>query len=74
MTYKLKDHVTDEMLVAVGFEITHFEQDAYRGNVFIPLINGRFKKRVITSKWLNMALKIDEFQDLIDLGYVEEMK
>ena len=21
MTYKLKDHVTDEMLVAVGFEI-----------------------------------------------------
>ena len=78
--YKLKEHVTDDMLKAVGYEIQYpcdtYIYCALKGDVLIPLEN--FSKticnRIIQSRWLNMALKIDDIQDLIDLDYVEEVK
>ena len=66
--YYLKDHVTDEMLVAVGFRIVYdYELKAIRNNN-----NGSntfIDKNNIIVAWNNNTI-----QDLIELGYVEEMK
>jgi hypothetical protein len=76
MTYKLKDHVTEDMLVAVGFKFgTHVGARWYsRGNVFIPIKRFINDDRIIQNVWRNKDLNVNEIKDLIELGYVEEMK
>jgi hypothetical protein len=84
--YKLKDHVTDEMLVAVGFEIHNPELENTfwlycathnRKNIIIPLEACKYGERIIQDEDPNIPpenLDIKVIQDLIELGYVEEMK
>ena len=68
MTYKLKDHVTDEMLVACGFKVVNFIN--VRATRLKP--NG---KLMLVETPSNMIMWADDnIQDLIELGYVEEMK
>ena len=78
MTYKLKDHVTPEMLVAVGFEIItpsiSFIHCVIRNNVSIPLEECKQGNRIVQSKFLGRRIHDYDIQDLIELGYVEEMK
>jgi len=78
--YKLKDHVTDEMLVACGFKIM-YDLFATRRcvdykKIFIPLIEKShysFGIRYVEfSKRSQDNLDITPYiQDLIDMGYVE---
>ena len=94
--YKLKDHVTDEMLVAVGFKITDnsYGQVGFESNFesirkvdedYDLVIQDRTKKNMeilaykVTSAWYedpyDNKLDVEDYiQDLIELGYVEEMK
>lgn len=63
--YYLKDHVTDEMLVAVGFRLVNFVN--VRATRLKP--NG---KLMFVETPSNMILWADDdSQDLIELGYVE---
>lgn len=66
--YKLKDHVTDDMLVAVGFRIVDdWQLKAIRENN-----NG--SHTFIDNLSLVVFWNVDDIKDLIELGYVEEMK
>ena len=84
--YKLKDHVTDDMLVAVGFDTIHPNEIKYKyalrtykkHQVIIRLGNNQevYVKefREIGFNDLGLAMVADvktEIQDLIELGYVE---
>ena len=82
MTYKLKDHVTDEMLVAVGFKKLQWFSDTFLireknyddlKSICVNVKKG--SKRIVTFSWHGVEENItDKIQDLIELGYVEEMK
>ena len=84
--YKLKDHVTDEMLVAAGFEpyydttaecVTSYSRP-YKNNENMVMVgwdnNCSCDKREIDTAFNYDEVDVNEFQDLIKLGYVEEMK
>jgi hypothetical protein len=87
MTYKLKDHVTDEMLVAVGFKKDR-HGDLYRktksgrGEISIYRYNREIdENRYDRTTYGGFAYSNEyrhqvksNIKDLIELGYVEEMK
>ncbi len=63
--YKLKDHVTDEMLKNVGFE---FEDGVYwRGFVGLTVMID------LDTKDIDISNNEDDIQDLIEKGWVEEV-
>ena len=86
MKYYLKDHVTDEMLVALGFD-NYINGDMYRKTsrgrfVIMYRCNRQLKKIMYGSptytgyKYANEH-RLDvkrHIKDLIDLGYVEARK
>lgn len=81
MIYKLKEHVTNEMLVAVGFyKYVKFDStDMLRDvnddiQVYIPLESYGLKKRYVMNNYGDDKLVIPYIQDLIELDYVEELK
>lgn len=82
MKYKLKEHVTDDMLVAVGFKMhgehykfanRNYDED-YQNALYICLSKD-YKGEVYRSVEWNLSDKRDDItpyiQDLIDLNYVE---
>ena len=74
--YKLKDHVTDEMLIACGFEIVK-NSWGYKWAIrdyftCITLHNYGDDYRVIR-KLQTLEDDTPVSKDLIELGYVEEM-
>ena len=88
MTYKLKEHVTSEMLMSVGFYkslldptdmLRGVEIDDYDGSddniqVYIPLeFYGDGKVRYVMNNYGNDKLIIPYIQDLIEKGWVEEV-
>ena len=83
MTYYLKDHVTDEMLVAVGFEIIT-NSWGYKWAVRNPFEDTKTVAitlhNIVPSEYRCVftfpfnAEITDKIKDLIELGYVEEMK
>ena len=88
MTYKLKDHVTDEMLVAVGFypkpddfmyrynNETKTEKRYTRIRPFYKEVVIEVYNKIHCDTKLKYTIgkrERDYIQDIIDLGYVEEM-
>lgn len=76
MKYKLKEHVTDEMLVAVGFYKTplqHYRFDVDNNHHVLIDKNTREVSAVkFDFKLLKLVeIESDKLQDLIDLNYVE---
>lgn len=79
MTYKLKEHVTDEMLIAVGFRQSNWDKNEMlrkvNDNTVILLtkedkiIHG--KMFVFVSLDVRSIIVDPYIQDLIELGYVE---
>ena len=85
MTYKLKDHVTNKMLVAVGFQNASVYPHrkvalTSRSYTYLEIMDRQItlKKAVgyglyeVEIKSIPVSKKY--IQDLIELGYVEEMK
>lgn len=82
MRYKLKDFVTDEMLVECGFKVEYgfkfaiknYKED-HENAIYISLDSLDDKYRNVM--W-DSTLKTDDItpyiQDLIDKGYVEALK
>ena len=67
MKYKLKDFVTDEMLVECGFSCNEHPY-YFRGMVgFTVLID-------VETKEIDISNNVDDIQDLIEKGYVEVIK
>ena len=86
MTYKLKEHVTDEMLKAVGFEVENRPKvfkDAIRYNdvedheIYIVLENKNTNYRLVEFNDMGVVRDGEDItpyiQDIIALGYVEEV-
>jgi hypothetical protein len=100
MTYKLKDHVTDEMLIACGFDYPRFKHYLKTKFIYPPnhrqnkayfevkinlntkeIVENRIRE-LLGSGWggnsntnvTSIKVKQKHIQDLIELGYVEEMK
>lgn len=88
MSYKLKEHVTSEMLESVGFYksildptdmLRGVEFDDYDGSddsvqVYIPLENYRDGKvRYVMNNYGSDKLIIPHIKDLIEKGWVEEV-
>jgi hypothetical protein len=68
MTYKLKEHVTDEMLKAVGFRnVLDYQIRAIRFNA------ESYSNTFIDKNNHIMTWGKEHIQDLIELGYVEEV-
>ena len=77
MKYKLKEHVTDEMLEAIGFDTT-YGHGCERNGVYICKIKMGYKwyyqVGAISFDDINRDYDTDitpYIQDLIDLNYVE---
>ena len=78
MKYKLKEHVTDEMLINVVNHIGYMRVNCNNGICHIPeMINAEY------DMWFNFHTKeiedygLDDgglFDILLELGYVEELK
>jgi len=82
MTYKLKDHVTDEMLVAVGFRQPAYDKNEMNrkvNNTTVIILN-KETRNIYGKKFIFVELDVKlipvfpYIQDLIELGYVEEIK
>ena len=83
MKYKLKEHVTSEMLESVGFRVDeadlyyHFYACAIKDdNIYIPLEECEFGNRIIqyyASGTLPEELSPEDIKDLIEKGWVEEV-
>ena len=80
MSYKLKEHVTDEMLEECGFDIQQFirEKTAWRYNINDDNENHLYvvldEKSDEPKNTVNTLYTVDiapYIQDLIDLNYVE---
>ena len=83
MSYKLKEHVTDEMLESVGYRVD--EANTYHhwfrcvikdDNIYIPLEECKFGNRIIqyyASGSLPEDLNLEDIIDLIEKGWVEEV-
>ena len=81
--YYLKDHVTDEMLVAAGFKIITnswgykwgIRKNKHHQGVGITLHEKGMPIHIVDYSFDDKELNIENYiQDLIELGYVEEMK
>ncbi len=80
MNYKLKEHVTVEMLESVGFEIhdvsiNHWYRCAIKDdNIYIPLEECQFGNRIIQPYAIGMLpeeLNPEDIENLIEKGWVE---
>lgn len=83
MKYKLKDFVTDEMLITAGYEVrSGVKKNTYSAykllelediELYIPLFDSIYGKRIIQyAPYRNDDVPLQEhIQDLIDLNYVE---
>lgn len=81
MKYKLKEHVTDEMLVECGFDIKQFgrEKTAWKGlddgedsdNMLYIVLDENSDEPKNTINTLYTIDLTPYIQDLIDLNYVE---
>ena len=77
MRYFLKDNVTDEMLIAVGFYKYSVYEEFLRNvsddvQIWIPLENVvKYEKRRLYNNYGENALIIPYIKDLLDLNYVE---
>lgn len=86
MKYKLKEHVTDEMLVTCGFNIISLRYPKAIGaykvvddnytEIYIPRFNSIYGKNIIQYAPVGNDDEVleEHIQDLIDLNYVEELK
>lgn len=81
MKYKLKEHVTDEMLIECGFEVSTINKrnkGAYKCRhddveIYIPLFDSIYGERIIQyAPYGNDDEMLKEhIQDLIEKDYVE---
>ena len=79
MKYKLKEHVTDEMLVECGFYKTPYNNLRFNVSNNHHVIIDKYTREVKAVKYDFKLLKLidiesNKLQDLIDLGYVEVVK
>lgn len=84
MKYKLKEHVSDEMLIACGFNIISFKclnaKGAYKvvddksgAEIYIPRFNSIYGENIIQYASLRYDDEVleEHIEDLIELNYVE---